>query len=54
MKPAYHKKEGATLHPGACKNSLLCDVRPDRRFGVRVGTWNVGSLIGKGEKFMKN
>ena len=46
--PAYHKKEGATPHPGACKHSLQYDGRSDERFGVRVGTWSLGSLCGKG------
>ena len=46
--PAYHKKECATLHPGVYKHSLLYYGRPDGRFGVRVGTWNLGSLSGKG------
>ena len=46
--PAYHKKERATLHPGAWKFSLQYDRRPDGRFGVWVGTWNLGSLRGKG------
>ena len=47
MAPAYHKKEGTAPHPGACKYSLQYDGRPDGRFGVRVGTWNLGSLSGK-------
>ena len=42
--PAYHEKEGATPHPGVCNPGLQYDGRPDGRFGVRVGTWNVGSL----------
>ena len=54
MEPAYHKKEGATLHPGACKFSLQCDGRPHERFGVRVGMWNLGILSGKGGKFVNN
>ena len=45
--PAYHKKEGAIPHPGACKFSLQYDGRPDGRFGVRVWTQNLGSLSGK-------
>ena len=45
--PAYHKKDGATPHPGACKYSLQYDRRPDGRFGVWVGTWC-------GKKFVKN
>ena len=38
--PACHKNVGAILHHGVCKFSLQYDVRPDGRFGVRVGTWN--------------
>ena len=38
-----HKKEGATLHPGACKYRLQYDGKPDECFGVRVETWNLGS-----------
>ena len=48
--PAYHIREGATLHPGACNLSLQYDGRPYERFGM----WNMGSLSGKGEKFVKN
>ena len=44
--PAYHNKEGGTLHPGACKHSLLYEGRSDGRFGVRLGTWNIGSIRG--------
>ena len=36
--PAYHEKEGATTHPGACNHGLLYDGRPDESFGVRVWT----------------
>ena len=46
--PTYHEKEGATPHPGASKFSLQYDGRPDGRIGVRVGRWNLGSLIGNG------
>ena len=46
--PAYHKNEGATPHPGACKFSLQNDGKPDGRSGVRAETWNLGSLSGKG------
>ena len=53
--PASHRKGGAALHPGACKHSLQYDSRPDGRFVVRVGTWSVGSLCGKGvERFVRN
>ena len=45
--PANHRKEGATPHPGACKFSLQYDRRPDEGLGVRVWTWNFGSLSGK-------
>ena len=48
MAPACHENEGATLHHWACKHSLQYDARPDGRFGQRVGTWNLVSLIGKG------
>ena len=44
MAPAYHQKEGAAMHPGACKFSLLYDGRPDERSVVRGGTLNLGSL----------
>ena len=46
--PAYHGKEGASLHPETRKHCLQNDRRPDERNGVRVGTWNLGSLSGKG------
>ena len=45
--PACHKKDDTTSHPVACKYSLQYDKRPDERVGVRVWTWNVGSLSGK-------
>ena len=45
--PAFHKKEGATLHSGVQKHGLQYDGRLDERFGVRVGTWNLGNLSGK-------
>ena len=51
---ACHKKEGANPHPGACWSSLQYDGRPYERFGVLIGTWNLGSLSGKGEKFVRN
>ena len=36
--------------PSWCMQSFLqYDGRPDERFGLRVGTWNLGSLSGKGE-----
>ena len=44
--PAYNKKDGKSLHPGACKYSLQFDGRPDGRFGVRAEMWNLGSLSG--------
>ena len=46
--PDYHEKKGATPHTGAYKLSLLYDGRPVERFGVRVETWNFGTLRGKG------
>lgn len=45
---AYHKKEGATPDSGSRKHCLHNDGKPDERFGVRVGTWNVGSMSGRG------
>ena len=50
--PVYHKKEGATPHPGVCVHSLQYEGRPDGHFGVRVGilvVWVEGV-----EKFVKN
>ena len=52
--PAYHRKEGTIPHPGACKFSLQYDGRPDECLWMLVGTWNVGSLSGKREKFVKS
>ena len=46
--PAYHKGEGLTLHHGACKHGLQCDRRRVGRFGVSVGTSNLGCVSGKG------
>ena len=46
--PAYLIKEDATTHAGLCRRSLQYDGRLDGRFGVRVGTWNFGSLSEKG------
>ena len=45
---AYHKQKGATPCPGPCKHCLQNDGKPDERLGVRVGTWNVGSMSGRG------
>ena len=47
---AYLTKEGATMYSGACKHRLQYDLRPEGRFGVRVGTWKIDSLSGKGEE----
>ena len=46
-------KERCRPHPGACKFSLQYDGRSDWRFGVQVSMWNLGSLCGKGEMFVK-
>ena len=51
--PAYHNKEGGTLHPGVCMHGFQYDGRPDGRFLMWVGTWNLGSLSGKGEEVCK-
>ena len=40
--------DGATPHPGVSKHRLQYDGRPDVCFGVQLGTWNIGSLSGKG------
>ena len=40
--------EGGTSHPGMYKHRLQNDGRTDGRNGVRVGTWNLGSLGGNG------
>ena len=45
--PAYLKKEGVNPHPGPHKHSLINDGRPDARFGVRLGTLNVGTMSGR-------
>ena len=45
---ACHKQEGATPDPGPRKHCLQNDGKPDERFGVRVGTWNIGSMSGRG------
>ena len=47
--PAYHKKDGANNHSGPRRHYLHYDgLKPDTRFGVRVGSLNVGSMRGKG------
>ena len=45
---AYHKQEGAAPDPGLRKHCLQNGGKPDERFGVRVGTWNIGSMSGRG------
>ena len=40
---AYHKQKGAAPDPGLCKHCL----QNDEWLGVRVGTWNIGSLSGR-------
>ena len=44
----YHKQEGATPQPGLRKHCFRNDGKPDERFGVRVGTWIIGSMSGRG------
>ena len=47
--PAYHKKEGANNRPSQRKHRLLHNgKKPDKWFGERFGTWNVGSMRGRG------
>ena len=45
---AYHKQEVVNPDPVPRKHCLLNDGRPDEQFGVRLSTWNVGSLSGRG------
>ena len=45
---AYQKQKDAAPDPGPCKHCLQNDEKPDERLGVRVGTWNVGSMSGRG------
>ena len=45
---AYHKQKGAAPDPGLCKHCLQNDGKPDERLRVRFGTWNVGSMSGRG------
>ena len=45
---AYHKQKGAAPDPGPCKHCLQNDGKPDEWFGVRVGTWNLESMSGRG------
>ena len=45
---AYHKQKGAAPEPGVFKHCLQNDGKPDEWLGVRMGTWNVGSMSGRG------
>ena len=45
---AYHKQEGANPDPGPRKHCLQNDGKPDEWLGVRVGTWNIRSMSGRG------
>ena len=45
---AYHKQKCATLDPGPYKHCLQNDGKPNEQLGVRVGTWNVESMRGRG------
>ena len=45
---AYHKQKGATPDSGLRKHCLHNDGKPDERLGVRLGTWNVRSISGRG------
>ena len=47
---AYHKQKCAAPDPGPCKHCLQNDGKPDEQLGVRVGTWNVWSISGRGTK----
>ena len=46
--PAYLKKESANPHPRSRKHTLHYDGKPDEHLGVRLGSWNVGSISGRG------
>ena len=46
--PAYLKKESANPHSGSCMSNTQNDGKPDRWLGVRLGSWNVGSICGRG------
>ena len=35
------------MQPDTIEHNMQNDGRPDERFGVRVGMWNLGSLSGK-------
>jgi len=50
---AYPKQEGATPDPGPHKHCLQNDGKPDERFMVRVGTWNIGSMSGRGAEVQR-
>lgn len=49
----YHKKEAADISPhrltshGVINDELNRPDKPVRRHGVRIGSWNVGSMTGK-------
>ena len=42
------KKKGAVPDAGPRKHCLQNDGKPDELLGVRMGTWNVGSMSGRG------
>ena len=46
--PTTNRKLGATSDPGQRNHCLQNDGKPDEPLGVRVGTWNVGSISGRG------
>ena len=43
---AYHKQKGVAPDPGPCKNCFQNDGKTNKWLGVRVGSWNVGSMSG--------
>ena len=45
---ACHKQKDAAPDPGLHKHCLQNEGRPDERLWVRAGTWNVGSMSGRG------
>ena len=45
---AYHKQKGAAPDPRPRKHCFQNDGKPGERLWVRVGTWNLWSMSGRG------
>ena len=50
---AYYKQNSAAPDPGLCKHCLQNDGKLDERLRVRMETWNVGSMSGRGTEVCK-